>query len=124
MEILKEYWPIVAFCLTTAGSLVVMAFRIGALYQRVKSIESNSGKIEKGANAEQMSIKNEHEINNIQVLCRARGEQLARLDSRVEMILMAQQNMGSLLNSVSGKVDRLATSIINLANNKNHGNND
>lgn len=122
MQTLKEYWPIVAFCLSTLGGVLILWFRVGQFYQQLKDMKDNSGKIDKGVKAEEMSVKNENAIGDIRRLCGFRGEQLGRLESKVEMIISAQQNMGVLLNSVSGKVDGLATAIINLAN--NHGRND
>ena len=75
----------------------------------------NSGKYKDGEEAKAMSQKHETAIGNIQNLCRLRGEQLARLEASVEMMLDSQKNLADMHSETNKKIDALSIAVINLA---------
>jgi hypothetical protein len=115
VQILKEYWAIFAFGLSTLGGFLITWFRLGQLYQRFRQIEDNSGKISDGVKGKEMAEKHETSIAGIHSLCRMRGEQLARLEKSSELMLASLYNLSDAQSNTNKKIDALATSILNMA---------
>jgi hypothetical protein len=115
VQTIKDFWPIIVFMLGLFGWLFILTFRIGGIYAWYKESKENSGKINDGVEGKKMADKHETNINDIRKLCGVRGEQIARLETNVMIMLEAQRNLSMQQSKTMEKLDSVAVSIINLA---------
>ena len=115
MQTLKEFWPVIAFLLGLLGWLLILTFRLGGIYSWYNDMKENSGKMEAGVEGKKMADKHEASIGDIRRLCGVRGEQLARLEANMEMMLIAQRSLSSAQSDMGNKIDHLANSVLKIA---------
>lgn len=104
IEVLHDYWFLLAAFASIIGWMLVHSFKIGGLFQEFQAIKDANTKIGNGVEAKTLAQKNEDKINHIQTLCGHRGEQLVRMDTVIV-------NLNKTMDRFEQKLDKLSYAI-------------